>query len=180
MERLEDAIRICDEMMRRSPATLQGAHHSVRGARNDPAPAQLPRPPILVGGNGEKRTLRLVARYADMCNVYGSPEEVRRKFGALRRHCEEVGRTYGEVTRTINLWTLLARDEAGKAGKRERFPQAFSVHTPEEAVAELEEYEAAGAQYAIVKILDAADLDPVRHFAEDVMVAFSDTSVLGG
>lgn len=179
MEKLEDAIRICDEMMRRSPATLQGAHHSVREARNDPLPAQLPRPPILVGGNGERRTLRLVAKYADMCNVYGSPEDVRRKFGVLRRHCEKVGRTYGEVTRTINLWTLLAGGEAEKAGKRERFPQAFSVDTPEEAVAALEEYETAGAQYAIVKLLDAADLDPLRYYAEEVMVPFRDRSTSG-
>ena len=180
MERLEDAVRICDEMMRKSPATLKGTHHSVRAARNDPPPAQLPRPPILIGGNGEKRTLRLVARYADMCNVYGSSEDVHRKFGALRRHCEEVGRDYGEVTRTINLWTLLAHGQAEKAEKRRRFPRAFSVDSPEEAVAELERYEAAGAQYAIVKILDAAYLDPVRHFAEEVMAAFSDASAIGG
>ncbi|MGH3145057.1 MAG: TIGR03560 family F420-dependent LLM class oxidoreductase [Rubrobacter sp.] len=172
MERLEDAVRICDEMMRRSPATHEGMHHSIRGARNDPPPVRRPRPPILVGGNGEKRTLRLVARYADMCNVYGSSEDVRRKFEALRRHCEEIGRPYAEVTRTINHWALLARDDTEKAEKRERFPQTFSVDTPAEAVAELEEYEAAGAQYAIVKILDAADLDPVRLFAEEVMKAF--------
>ncbi|HEX5701215.1 MAG TPA: hypothetical protein VFX77_11245 [Rubrobacter sp.] len=116
----------------------------------------------LVGGNGERRTLRLVARHADMCNVYGSPDDVRRRFGVLWRHCAEVGRPYGEVTRTTNHWLLLARDREEKAEKRERFPRAFSVDTPAEAVAELEEYEAAGSQYAIVKILDAADHDPVR------------------
>lgn len=126
----------------------------------------------MIGGNGERRTLRLVARYADMCNVYGSPEDVRRRFGALRGHCEEAGRPYEEVTRTVNLWTLLARDGAEKAEKRERFPQALSVDTPGETVAEIKEYEAAGAQHAIVKILDAADLDPVRLFAEKVMSAF--------
>ena len=172
MEVLEDAVRICDRMMRGSPGTYSGKRHSIREARNDPPPVRRPRPPILVGGNGERPTLRLVAEHADMCNVYGSPEDVRRRFGALRGHCEEVGRPYEEVTRTINLWTLLARGEAEKAQKRGRFPKAFSVDTPEEAVAELKEYEAAGAQYAIVKILDAADLDPVRLYAEEVMVAF--------
>jgi hypothetical protein len=64
---------------------------------------------------------------------------------------------------------MLARSEAEKAGKRERFPQAFSVDTPEEAIAALGEYEALGAQYAIVKLLDAADLGPVRYYAEAVM-----------
>jgi len=172
MESLEDAVRIADEMMSENPATFAGKHRSIRGARNEPLPIQRPRPPILIGGNGERRTLRLVARYADMCNVYGSPEDVSRKFGVLRRHCEEVGRPYTEITRTINHWVLLARDEAQKPEKRKRFPRAFSVQTPEEAVSELEEYDAAGAQYALVKILDAADLDPVRLFAREVMAAF--------
>ena len=172
MEGLEDVVRIVDGMMKGSPATYRGKRHSVRGARNDPPPVQRPRPPILVGGNGERRTLRIVAEHADMCNVYGSPEDVRRRFGAHRRHCEEVGRPYEEVTRTTNHWTLLARDGAEKAEKRERFPRAFSVDTPQEAVAELREYGAAGSQYAIVKILDAVDLGPVRLYAEEVMAAF--------
>ena len=174
MERLEDAVRIADAMMRESPATYHGKRHSIRGARNDPRPVQRPRPPILVGGNGERRTLGIVARYADMCNVYGSPEDVRRRFGALRRHCEEAGRPYEEITRTINLWMLLARNDTERAEKRERFPRAFSVDTPEEAIAGIEAFEAAGAQYAIIKILDAADLDPVRLFGEGVLPAFRD------
>lgn len=174
MDKLEDAARIAGAMMRESLATYEGKRHSVRGARNDPQPVQRPRPPILVGGNGERRTLRIVAEHADMCNVFGSPEDVRRRFEALRRHCEEVGRPYEEITRTINLWTLLARDEGERAEKRGRFPHAFSVDTPEEYVGALRAFEAAGAQYAIVKILDAADLEPVRLFAEEVMPVFRD------
>jgi F420-dependent oxidoreductase-like protein len=173
MDALEDAVRIADRMMRESPATYHGKRHSIEGARNDPQPVQRPRPPILVGGNGERRTLGIVARYADMCNVYGSPDDVRRRFGALRRHCEDVGRPYEGITRTINLWMLLARDGAERAEKRRMFPNAFSVDTPEEAIAGIRAFEAAGAQYAIVKILDAADLDPVRLFAEEVMPAFA-------
>ena len=171
MERLEDAAQILDAMMRRSPASYAGQRHSIHDARNDPPPVQRPRPPILIGGNGERRTLRLVARYADMCNVYGSPDEVKRRFGALHRHCEEVGRQYDEVVRTINYWALLASDEREKTEKRERFPQAFSVQTPEEIVAALRSYREAGTQYVIVKILDAADLDPIRLFAQEVMPA---------
>ena len=173
MEMLEDTARILDEMMCRSPASYMGRRLSIRQARNDPPSVQKPRPPILIGGNGERRTLRLVARYADMCNVFGSPEEVERKFAALRRHCEEAGRTYEDVVRTINYWALLASDEGEKAEKRRRFPAAFSVDTPEETVAALQAYERAGTQYVIVKILDADDLAPVRLFAREVMPAFS-------
>ena len=174
MDALEDAVRITDRMMRGSPATYHGKRHSIDGARNDPPPVQRPRQSILVGGNGEKRTLKIVAKHADMCNVYGSPEDVRRRFGTLRGHCEDVGRPYEEITRTINLWMVLALDEAEKAEKRLRFPDAFSIDTPEVAVAGIRAFEAAGAQYAIVKILDTADLDPKRLFAEEVMPAFGD------
>ena len=109
---------------------------------------------------------------------YNSPGEVERKFSALRRHCEEAGRPYEEVVRTINYWALLASDEGEKAEKRRRFPErrrfpaAFSIDTPEEAVAALQAYERAGTQYVIVKILGAADLTPVRLFARKVMPAF--------
>ena len=172
MQTLEDTARILDEMMRRSPASYAGRRLSIRQARNDPPPVQKPRPPILIGGNGERRNLRLVARHADMCNVYGSPEEVGRRFGALRRHCEEAGRPYEEIVRTINYWALLAAGEGEKDEKRRRFPAAFSVDTPEETVEALRAYERAGTQYVIVKILDAADLAPVRLFAREVMPAF--------
>jgi len=172
MQTLEDTARILDEMMRRSPASYTGRRLSIRQARNDPPPIQELRPPVLIGGNGERRTLRLVARHADMCNVFGSPEEVERKFAALRRHCEEAGRPYGEVVRTINYWALLASDDGEKAEKRRRFPAAFSIDTLEETVATLQAYERAGTQYVIVKILDAADLAPIRLFAREVMPAF--------
>jgi alkanesulfonate monooxygenase SsuD/methylene tetrahydromethanopterin reductase-like flavin-dependent oxidoreductase (luciferase family) len=76
MQTLEDTTRILDVMMRRSPASYTGRRLSIRQARNDPPPVQKPRPPILIGGNGEQRTLRLVTRHPDMCNVFGSPEEV--------------------------------------------------------------------------------------------------------
>src|SRR3712207_9538364 len=74
---------------------------------------------IMIAGNGERRTLRLVARYADLCNVYGSVEDVARKFAVLRRHCEEVGRPYEAVTLTVNLWLVVARDEADAAVRSE-------------------------------------------------------------
>lgn len=98
----------------------------------------------------------------------GGEAQVRSAPAALRG-CRQASR---EITRTINLWTLLARDEGEKAAKRERFPRAFSVDTPGETVAVLRAYEEAGAQYAIVKLLDADEPEPVRLFAAEVMPAF--------
>ncbi len=172
MEKLEEALRIVDAMLTERPATFQGHHYSIDRALNDPPPVQRPRPPILVAGNGERRTLRLVAQYADMCNVYGTVEEVAHRFEVLRGHCAAVGRPYEEITRTINYWTLMARDEQERARKAARFPDAWAIDTPEQTIEQLKRYEAVGTQLAIVKILDAADLEPVRLFAESVLSAF--------
>jgi F420-dependent oxidoreductase-like protein len=173
MVRLEEAAQILDAMLTARPASFHGRHYTIDGALNDPPPIRRPRPPILIGGNGERRTLRIVARYADLCNIYGSVEEVARKYAALRRHCDEVGRPYEAIGRTINYWALLARDEAERAAKAARFPDAPSIDTAEETVALLKKYEAVGTQLAIVKILDGGDLEPVRHFAEAVLPAFA-------
>lgn len=114
-----------------------------------------------------------MARYADLCNVYGSVEGVARKFAVLRRHCAEVDRPYEAVTRTINYWALLARDEADRAALAARFPGGVAPQTAPEVIASLREYAAVGTEYAIVKPLNAADLEPLRHFAATVLPAFA-------
>jgi F420-dependent oxidoreductase-like protein len=171
LDRLEEAIQVVDALLTTRPASFHGRYYELDRALNDPPPVRRPRPPLLIGGNGERRTLRLVARYADLCNVYGSVDEVARKYAALRRHCADVGRSYEAITRTINHWTVLARDEAERAEKSARFPD-ITVVTPDEAVSELRRYEAIGTEYVIVKILDAADLSPVQRFAEEIFPTF--------
>jgi len=98
-DRLDEALRICKDLMEQPQATFQGRHYSITDAYNIPRPIR-GSIPILVGGGGEKRTLDLVARYADACNVFGDAETVRHKFGVLQEHCERVGRDYSEITRT--------------------------------------------------------------------------------
>ncbi len=98
-ERLEDALRISRAMFTQETATVEGTHFRVDGALNNPRPIRGDIP-ILIGGSGERKTLRLVARYADGCNVFGDPERVRHLMGVLDAHCEDVGRDPAEVTRT--------------------------------------------------------------------------------
>lgn len=174
MEQLTDTIQIINALMTTRSASYQGKHFSIDRALNDPPPVQRPRPPLLIGGNGEQRTLRLVAQYADMCNVYGSVAECQHKFEVLRQHCAAVGRPYDHITRTINHWALLADTEAERASKKAQFPQAFSIDTIQETIQTLQEFAAVGTQYVIVKILDAGDLTPVRQFAETILPAFTD------
>src|SRR5436305_14575065 len=83
MERLEDAIEICRAMFTQEVATFEGRHHRIRGALNFPRPVQPGGPKIMVGGSGEQRTLRLVAQYADACNLFGDVDTIRHKLAVL-------------------------------------------------------------------------------------------------
>src|SRR5919206_3674930 len=102
--------------------TYEGKHHSIRGALNIPQPIRGDIP-ILIGGSGERKTLRFVATYADACNVNGDVEKVRHLMGVLERHCEDVGRDPAEITKTRLASIYLGKDhddaqrmiEAGKA-----------------------------------------------------------------
>jgi F420-dependent oxidoreductase-like protein len=99
-ERLEEAIQICLQMWSGKAAPYQGKHYQLAETIDSPGP--LHRPRIMVGGSGEKKTLRLVARYADACNLFPqSPEELAHKLEVLQGHCQAEGRDYGEIDKTI-------------------------------------------------------------------------------
>ncbi len=96
-ERLEEAIQICLQMWSDDNGAYQGRHYRLEETLCSPMPVSRPRPPILIGGSGERKTLRLVARYADACNIFGGPDEVAHKIDVLRRHCDAVGRDPNEI-----------------------------------------------------------------------------------
>jgi F420-dependent oxidoreductase-like protein len=98
LDRLEDAVQICRAMFDHEAATFSGTHHSIDEAINVPRPVN-PHIPILIGGTGEKRTLRIAAQYADACNPNGDVAEMRHKIEVMERHCEDVGRDPAEVSR---------------------------------------------------------------------------------
>jgi F420-dependent oxidoreductase-like protein len=100
--RLEETIQICEQMWSDNEGPYQGKYYQLAETICVPAPLQSPRPPILIGGGGEKKTLRLVAQYADACNLFAStPEEIKRKLDILRGHCDTVGRDYDTIQKTI-------------------------------------------------------------------------------
>ena len=100
MDRLEEALQICRAMFREDAPSFEGRYYRIKEARNVPRPVQPGGPPIMVGGSGPRRTLRLVARYADLCNISGDPEGIRSNLEILHRHCAEVGRDPAEITVT--------------------------------------------------------------------------------
>jgi F420-dependent oxidoreductase-like protein len=111
-ERLEEALRICRQMFDGDETPFDGRHYRLGRPLNSPAPLSRPRPPILIGGGGEKKTLRLVAQYADACNLFPGPE-LQRKLDVLRGHCADVGRDYDEIEKTV-----LFNFDLGERGER--------------------------------------------------------------
>ena len=102
-ERLEETLKIALQLWAGDPAAIVGEHYRLDAPVHSPAP--ISRPPILIGGTGERRTLPLVARYADACNVFDIPDggaTVRRKLEVLARLCDEVGRPYAEIEKTLS------------------------------------------------------------------------------
>ena len=101
-ERLEEALQICLQMWSEDEGPYQGKHYQLGRTLNVPAPLTRPHPPILIGGGGEKKTLRMVAQYAQACNLFPGPD-LARKLDVLRGHCETVGRNYDEIEKTVML-----------------------------------------------------------------------------
>ena len=99
-ERLEETLRICRQMFDGTDAPFEGKHYDLGRTLNFPLPLSKPRPPILIGGSGERKTLRLVAMYADACNLFPGPD-LDHKLDVLREHCEAVGRDYDEIEKTV-------------------------------------------------------------------------------
>jgi F420-dependent oxidoreductase-like protein len=96
-ERLEEALQICMQMWSDNNGAYNGKHYQLEETLCSPMPVSQPRPRILIGGSGERKTLRLVAQYADACNIFGGPEDVAQKVDVLRRHCSDVGRDPNEI-----------------------------------------------------------------------------------
>src|SRR5690348_7064872 len=98
-ERLEETLQICLQMWRGDETPYQGKHYQLERPLNSPQALSRPHPPIMIGGGGEKKTLRFVAKYADACNLFPSPD-LARKLDVLRAHCDAAGRDYDEITKT--------------------------------------------------------------------------------
>jgi len=104
-ERLEETLRLAHRMWSGDSSPFEGRHYRLERPVNNPPAVSTPHPPILVGGMGERRTLRLVAQYADACNLFDIPDDgrtIRHKLEVLARHCDEVGRSYDDVQKTVS------------------------------------------------------------------------------
>ncbi len=176
IRQMEEAVRLVKVMWQENRATFQGKYFHVEGAILEPKPVQKPHPPIMIGGSGEQMTLRALARVGDACNIFGGPEDVKRKYDVLRRHCEVEGRTFEEIERTNLTSLLLARDEGALKAKRARLavPDPFRgfALTAAQAVDLVGRYRDVGVQLFICSLYKN-DEESLELLASDVMPHFA-------
>jgi F420-dependent oxidoreductase-like protein len=176
LRQLRDAVQIILKMWSDEHARYEGQYHSVRGAINQPKGAQQPHIPLLIGGGGEKVTLKLVAQHADACNIgHLDNAGLERKFAIIKQHCDAVGRDYNTIHRTVLFNCAIAETDAEAWAKSAPFQRNIPsgrireqalVGTPDVVRKRVQEIEQAGAQELIVFMPDSRDLTPLRMFAE--------------
>ncbi len=191
---LDETVAVINGVWGEEPFSFDGTYVRTEATSISP-PVQQPRPPLMLGGSGERRTLRQVARLADACNITeprsasdaaqfaSAADAISHKLAVLRQHCDDLGRPYEEILRshfTLNL--LLAPDSARAAAKRDQVDPSTSTSpgtrrdgrssikalTPAEAVAYYQSLVDAGIQYFIIQ-LDARDMETIELLASDVM-----------
>lgn len=154
-ELLEDTLRMAHAMWSGGSGTgerFEGTRVTATHLINSPQAISRPRVPILVGGGGERKTLRLVAQHADACNVFGrSPEFVRTKLGVLREHCERLGRPYDEIEKTV--LTSIDPDAEEPSATVERFAALID----------------AGAEHVIFSVRGVADTSRLERIGSEVL-----------
>lgn len=177
MDRLEEAVQICRAMFTQESPSFDGQYYKIDEARNFPRPLQVGGPPILVGGSGERRTLRLVARYADMCNITGDPETIRHKVQVLHEHCTTEQRDPAEITVTRLSTLVLTGSDSETAETRDFLRSAvgdeagFNVGQPDELIDQVHELEDAGVDYLIFN-MPTSGPDAIRAVGNTLIAAF--------
>jgi F420-dependent oxidoreductase-like protein len=153
-ERLEETIQICLQMWRGDETPYRGKHYQLERPLNSPQALTKPHPPIMIGGSGEKKTLRLVARYAQACNLFPGPD-LGHKLDVLREHCEREGRDYDEIEKTC-YFTF----DVGEKGEKAN-----------EVIDQLGRLAEMGFQMAIGGVADVWRLTPLEVIGSEVIPA---------
>ena len=162
-ERLEETLRIAHQMWGEEAGPFEGKHYQLAETICVPRPLSKPHPPILIGGQGEKKTLRFVAKYADATNLVGvqmsdeGVDTVRHKLAVLKDHCEREGRPYEQIEKTV-LLTLMVRQEGGGRWL-----------TPEQALGLLRRFHELGIQQPVFNMPDVERPETLEYVSEQIL-----------
>jgi F420-dependent oxidoreductase-like protein len=185
MDMLEEGVQVVRKLTTQERSDFDGKYYKLENAACNPRPVQA-RPRIWIGGNGEKRTLRIAARHADGWNTpYTSPEEFKRLSGVLDAWCEKEGRDPATIERTVNLSFHMSAGPAGLAHNEARFKETWGpapdamrsrgvvLGTPNQAIELVARYKEAGAARVNVALRPPFDWDGLQAWAAEVIPAFS-------
>jgi F420-dependent oxidoreductase-like protein len=187
MRSFREACEIVMQMWTEDGPTFEGEYHTIRAPINEPKGVRKPHPSFWIGGSGEQVTLKLVAQYADACNINEEPEVFKRKLDVLRGHCEAVGRDYETIIRSheLNVLPLRPGQSAEQATAHVRAALGMSldelrtlrgtfIGTSEQVVEYLRPYADAGVNYFILYLPELAfDQEPLHRLAEEVIPHFA-------
>jgi F420-dependent oxidoreductase-like protein len=159
-ERLEEALQIAHQMWSDDESPYNGKHYQLERPLNHPQPLKKPHPPILIGGGGEQKTLRLVAQYADACNLFArmGPDVLRQKLDVLRGHCEAIGRRYDAIEKTA-----LATVNLAPGGT-----------TAADVIAQCRDLASLGFQHVIFNMPNVHELAPLETFGREIIPAVAE------
>jgi F420-dependent oxidoreductase-like protein len=168
-ERLEETLQIAHQMWSGDEKPFEGKHYNPQRLLNSPQVVQKPHPPILIGGTGEKKTLRMVAQYGDACNLFArlGKDELARKLNVLRDHCQTLGRPYEEIEKTTLDQLHITRD--GRNGSL----------TPAAVIDRLGELAEMGIDQAIFSMPNVSELEPFDLLATEIVPAAAKIKVAG-
>ncbi|GLV55720.1 LLM class F420-dependent oxidoreductase [Dictyobacter sp. S3.2.2.5] len=175
---LREAVQVILAMWTQEEAVFEGKYYHVNGAINQPKGVQKPHIPLLIGGGGEKVTLKLVAQYGDACNVSGDLETLKHKFEVIRQHCEAIGRDYNSIHRTSMSVCIIGETDEEALAKvppmmKARFGNAINntlVGSIDTIRQRLQAYEEAGVQELLIAFPDATQLTSIKRFASEFIV----------
>jgi len=186
LEMLKESVEIIKMLWTQEQSTYRGKYYTIKDAYCDPKPVQTPHPPILIGGGGEKLTLKIVARYADRSNFSGSSEIIERKMDILRKYCFRFGRDYGSIIKTTNLFVVIAQtyeDYLEDMKKRYLFSGSsypfkewlkkaelfYIAGTPENCVEKIVRYIDLGIRFFILMFGRTPETDDMELFSKKVI-----------
>jgi len=160
LERLEETLQIAKQMWSENNGAFDGKYFQLAETLCNPQPLSKPHPPILIGGSGEKKTLQLVAKYADACNLFArmGVETVRGKLDILKQHCEKVGRDYAEIEKTTLRTVHLAPDK----------------ENPGNVIEECRALAGIGIQHAIFNMPNVHEIKPLEIFGREIIPQLAD------